>query len=314
MRRLTAIFWGVIFFLAAGNATAQDPKADIRKLLTVMEERFNQGDAKGLAACWTPSGDFVNQSGDRFEGRANIEKAFQQSFSARKKCTMQARLLALRIVNDGLALVDVLPDVKPRPASQASDANLSLVLINRDGRWLIENARETRSAPLQVQHLKELEWLVGDWTGVVAPQSGVALRSTCGWTDSRAYLIRKFTVEGKNGVLHSGTEVIGWDPRARRIRSWTFDSDGGFGENVWVQDGNRWLIKYSGTLANGNDVSATHVIAIVDADTLKIQSKDRIADGQRQPDVPEVTLKRQKKTEAPSKTAEPQKPAQKILP
>ena len=68
------------------------------------------------------------------------------------------------------------------------------------------------------------------------------------------FVIRKFTVEGKKGVDQAGTEVIGWDPHAKRLRSWVFDSNGGFGENMWVKDGNRWLMQYSGTLA----VAAKH--------------------------------------------------------
>ena len=78
--------------------------------------------------------------------------------------------------------------------------------------------------------------------------------------------------------MHGGTEVIGWDPRTSRIRSWVFDSDGGFGENVWVHDGNRWLIKYSGTLADGSEASATHILTNVDAATATLQSKDRVVD------------------------------------
>ena len=100
-------------------------------------------------------------------------------------------------------------------------------------------------------------------------------------------MIRKFKVEGKEAILHGGTEIIGWDPRTNRIRSWVFDSDGGFGENVWVHDGNRWLIKYSGTLADGSEASATHILTKVDAATATMQSKDRVVNGAAQPDIPE---------------------------
>jgi uncharacterized protein (TIGR02246 family) len=313
MQRLTAVFFGAIVFLIAGSGPAQETKEEIRKLLTEMEAKFNQGDATGLAACWAPGGDFVNQSGDRFQGRDSLAKAFQASFSARKNKTLQFHVLSWRMPSENVALVDVISDVKPERTTQAGETDLHLVLGKHDGRWLVESAREIRSAPSGVQHLKDLEWLVGDWASQPSPQ-GVSMHSACGWTDARSFLIRKFTVEGKNGVLHSGTEVIGWDPHARRIRSWIFDSDGGFGENVWVRDGNRWLIKYSGTLRNGNDVSATHVITVVDAGTLKIQSKDRIADGEPQSDTPEITLKRQTEAKTAPKAAEPTKPAEKILP
>ena len=53
-------------------------------------------------------------------------------------------------------------------------------------------------------------------------------------------------------------------PRARRIRSWVFDSSGGFGEYVWVQEGHRWLMQYAGSLGDGSEVSATYVLSMVD--------------------------------------------------
>ncbi len=149
--------------------------------------------------------------------------------------------------------------------------------------------------------------MVGDWSDEVSPQNGLSVRSTCDWTANRAFLIRKFKVEGPD-VLRLGTEIIGWDPRGQRVRSWVFDSDGGFGENVWMRDGNRWLVRYSGTRPDGSDASATNVLTIVDADTVMVRSKDRTAGGERQPDVPEVTLKRRPAAKAPATSNEPEKP------
>ncbi|MBN2577783.1 MAG: SgcJ/EcaC family oxidoreductase [Pirellulales bacterium] len=314
MPRLLPVLLGIAFLLGTSMGIAQEPKEEIQKLLTEVEQKFDQGDPRGLAACWTPDGVFINRSGERFTGRENLEKTFQASFSAGKKVSLRFHVRSLRIVGEGVALVDVLPEVRPQTRTLGGEPNLDLVLVQRNGRWLIESAREIRCAPVQVQHLKDLEWLVGDWASEASPQSGVSLHSTCGWTDSRAFLIRKYTVEGKDGVLHSGTEVIGWDPRARRIRSWVFDSNGGFGENVWFHDGNRWLVQYSGTLKDGNEVSATNILTVVDPDTLRIQSKDRTSDGEPQPDVPGITLKRQAAAKDASKTGESRKPAQTILP
>ena len=42
-----------------------------------------------------------------------------------------------------------------------------------------------------------------------------------------------------------GTQVIGWDPAAGTIRSWMFDSDGGFGEGTWSKKDNSWIVKFS---------------------------------------------------------------------
>ena len=47
------------------------------------------------------------------------------------------------------------------------------------------------------------------------------------------------------------TQRIGWDPLARQIRSWEFDSEGGFGEGRWSRDGERWVVKHTGVRPEG---------------------------------------------------------------
>jgi hypothetical protein len=93
-----------------------------------------------------------------------------------------------------------------------------------------------------------------------------------------------------------------------------FDSDGGFGENTWIRDGNRWLVCYTGIRPDGSEVSATNVLTVVDADTVTVQSKDRMAGGERQPDVPLVTIKRQKAVKAEAAPKEQTSPQQQVLP
>ena len=156
--------------------------------------------------------------------------------------------------------------------------------------------------------------MVGDWASEASSPRGVSLQSVCDWTANRAFLIRKFKVELNNGVSRGGTEIIGWDPRTRRIRSWVFYSNGGFGENVWIRDGNRWLVKSTGTLADGSEVSSTNVIAMVDPNTFTIESKDRTANGERQPDLPQTTIKRQPPAKDEAKGKNPEKPPRRVLP
>jgi hypothetical protein len=168
--------------------------------------------------------------------------------------------------------------------------------------------------PSVAQHLKDLEWLVGDWAEEPSEQSDISLRSTCGWTENRAFLIRKFKVERKGDVLHAGTEVIGWDPRGRRLRSWVFDSDGGFGENTWIHDGDHWLLKYSGVLSDGSEVSATNIITMVDADRVTLQSRDRVANGQQQPEIPSIAIRRRPVTHETTAPKATEKPAEHVLP
>ena len=160
--------------------------------------------------------------------------------------------------------------------------------------------------------MKTLQWLLGEWAQDGGQTGDVSVRSACDWNASSNYLIRKFSVARKNGVVLNGTEIIGWDPREHRIRSWTFNSDGSFGESIWTRDGKRWIIDHAGTLPNGGDLSVTYVVTPVDADTITVASKDRRVDGQSQPALPEVKLKRQPiLTEKKSESIEPPK---KVLP
>ena len=70
------------------------------------------------------------------------------------------------------------------------------------------------------------------------------------------------------------------------FRSWTFDSDGGFGEATWSRDGGRWLVHATGALAEGGTMSATNIFSRVDADTFTWQTTERVVDGEELPDLP----------------------------
>ena len=95
----------------------------------------------------------------------------------------------------------------------------------------------------------------------------------------------------------AGMQVIGWDPASKQIRSWVFDSDGGFAEGRWTKKDNRWSITTSGTLPNGQKVSAVNVITCVDDNQFKWQSVSRMADGELLPNIDEVVVVRAKATE-----------------
>ena len=53
---------------------------------------------------------------------------------------------------------------------------------------------------------------------------------------------------------------IGWDPLTKQIKSWVFDSEGGYGDEFWTRKGNQWVIKSTGVLPDGRTASATHVL------------------------------------------------------
>lgn len=153
----------------------------------------------------------------------------------------------------------------------------------------------------QTSLLDELEWMVGQW---VDEGEDSKITTSCSWTKNRKFLTRSFSITTGSRVSLEGTQFIGWDPIAGRLRSWTFDSEGGFGEGRWIKDGKRWLVKTSFVLGSGERASAVNVITYVDQDTLRWQSIAREVDGELLPNIPEVTVVREKAKETGSKQTE----------
>jgi hypothetical protein len=143
--------------------------------------------------------------------------------------------------------------------------------------------------------LEVLDWLVGTW---VDEGEDSIIVTNCSWTKNRKFLKRSFKVKIDEEVTLEGDQFVGWDPLAGQIRSWTFDSEGGIGEGLWIQDGNRWLVKASFVLADGARASSLNVYTYVDADTIRWQSTNREIAGELQPNIPEVTVVRQKSQES----------------
>ena len=95
----------------------------------------------------------------------------------------------------------------------------------------------------------------------------------------------------------AGMQIIGWDPAAKQIRSWVFDSDGGFAEGRWARKENRWYVTTTGTLPDGGNASSVNVITQVDDGQFKWQSVNRTVGGQLLPNVDEVVVVRSPRSE-----------------
>jgi hypothetical protein len=174
----------------------------------------------------------------------------------------------------------------------SSESTFTMLLVKKQNQWLIDNVRETELPPRESHYdrLKDLEWLVGEWTDRT---EGVEVRTVCEWVANKNFLNRSYTVRGKDGVEFQGTQVIGWDPLQQRIRSWVFDSDGTFGDGVWKREGKRWTIKAAGVLPDGKRSTATQIITRIDDNKYTWEAVSRSVDGQVLPNVAPVAMVRE---------------------
>lgn len=268
------------------------PEEAIRSAVDAYVAAFNRGEAKALAALWSPEAVYTNPlTGVQVVGRAEIEKEFKAIFAMAKGTKLVATTEAIQFVSPNVAVEQGTAKVV-RPEQESEETAYTAIYVKRDGQWLLDRVSE-EDVPVVTshhEHLKELEWMVGTWLDQGELGS---VETTCQWTKNRNFLTRSFAVTVRDRMDISGMQFIGWDPAAKQIRSWVFDSDGGFGEGTWQKQGNAWHVHTTGTLPDGRKSSSVNVITYIDDNTFAWQSVNRVAGGELLPNVDEVTVVRQ---------------------
>lgn len=289
-----------VFFVACSQLVrGAEPAANDKEKRQILDNvkayvaAFNARDPKALAAQWSQQGIYVSPvSGEALQGREAIEHEFQAIFAGKKDVRLVVDVDAIRFISDDVAIEDGRATVL-QPGKPPVQTNYSAIDVKRDGKWQIDTIRETiatPAAPSGRDRLSDLEWLVGQW---IDKSGDATITTDCAWTANQAFLTRSFTVKVKDQTNMQGTQIIGWDPVAGRIRSWVFDSDGGFSEGFWRREKDRWVIKTRSVLPGGNQGAAVNVLTRVDDDTCTWKSIGREVDGVLLPNVEEVTLHRQ---------------------
>jgi len=293
--------WAFVFCLVVGwcnalTASAEEgntAKAAIEKAVQSYVAAFNAGDAKALAALWSPEGVYTSRlSGDQVVGREALEKDFAALFVHLKGAKLKVSTESIDFVSPNVAVEQGRATVL-RPEDSPLLSDYRAVYVRRDGKWLIDRISEDEEVPARpshYEHLKDLEWLVGNW---IDQDGGAAIKTDCQWTRNKNFLTRSFTVSIEDRIDVAGMQVIGWDAARKQIRSWVFDSDGGFVEGVWKKSGDRWTVTSTATLADGKTGSFTSISRPLDENSFGWQKVNRIADGEILPNIDEVVIVRQ---------------------
>jgi hypothetical protein len=77
---------------------------------------------------------------------------------------------------------------------------------------------------------------------------------------------------------------IAWDASQGKYRSWTFDSDGGFGEGVWTATPNGLVMQNSAVGPDGVRGTATVKLVSDSKDRFTFQGIHRMSEGIEAPD------------------------------
>jgi uncharacterized protein (TIGR02246 family) len=273
---------------AKGDDQAAD-EAAIRKAVETYVTAFNQSDAAALATLWSPTAVYTNpRNGELVVGREAIQSQFAAIFAEAKGAKLEAKTDSIQFISPsvgvehGTATV-VTPDQPPE------ETEYTAVYIKRDDQWLLDRISEEEVVitPSHYEQLKDLAWMTGSW---VDQDEEATVVTECNWTKNNNFLTRAFTVQIRDRIEMAGLQIIGWDPATKQIRSWVFDSEGGFGQGTWKKKGNSWYIQQSGILSDGRKSSSVNIITYVDDNTCTLQSVNRTVDGELLPNVEEVSI------------------------
>ena len=123
--------------------------------------------------------------------------------------------------------------------------------------------------------------MVGEW---LDENSDSVVHATCRWSDDKNFLLRDFVIHVQGKPVMNVTQRIGWDPVTKQIKSWVFDSEGGYGDALWSRNGNQWIIKSQVSLPDGRIATATNVLTRSGLNTARWASTERTVGGQLIPD------------------------------
>jgi uncharacterized protein (TIGR02246 family) len=250
-------------------------------------------DAKAMAAFWTQDCEYVDDSGQVYEGRDAIESLYTDLF-ATSDAKMQLVTDAVRSLSDSVILEDGRAIVESAKTGEQSVNRYTAVHLKVDGKWLLASVRELGSDDsATATDLADLEWLIGDW---VAEENGARMVSKCRWIVDKKFVERSYSTTEPDGTVTTGLQIIGWNAQNNHMQSWNFSPDGGNAIGVWTATDGGWISKVSGSTGTSVSTTAVNLLKKLDDNAYVWKSMDRTVGDARLPDTDEVVIRRMPKT------------------
>ncbi len=245
----------------------EDEKA-IRASVDAFNDSFAKGDAKAIATMFTEQGEAIDTEGEPIRGREALEAHYTERFAANPGEKLETAIDLIHFLAPEVVRLDGRSTLVPASGAsgQPSTSRFSATLIKNQGRWRIASVREIEDASVtHHERLKELDWLVGEW---IEETGDAVISTTIAWSEDGNFLLRSFEIKVAGKADLKGTQRIGWDPLTKQIKSWVFDSRGGYGDGFWSRSGEEWIIKSVGVRPDGLTTSATQILTRVNKDRL----------------------------------------------
>lgn len=293
---LARLFFGfALLFCLPGFAFAAEAdeaaQAAIAKSGQAFAKAFEEGDAAALASAWTPDGEYTDLEGLTFRGRAEIQGVFERTFAAAPGRTMAIESESLTFPAPGVALESGTTAVAGKDGEAPSRARFANTFVQQDGRWLLASVRESPFVPAdRSQELSPLAPLLGVWTADLGYGQQIRVEAAPNATGNFVLLERVVLQNGR--PVGGGTEWIAWDAATKSIRSWSFESDGGFSESDWKVEGDTLTVTTRATLRSGSKVEEVQKLSGGEDGLLVVEGVSLTLDGVEQETAKPLKFKR----------------------
>lgn len=295
----TAAIAATLTFALACACVAQDAGADSPEKAAALanarayEAAYAKADLKGLADFFTADAEYMAEDGTSTNGRAGIEETLRAGLAANRGGKLTIEVGSVRAISPEV-LSEKGATIVTSKSGEATRSLYTAISVKKNGQWKISQLVESPEPALTPgDHLAELAWLLGEWEESDKTDD-LSIHSQYMWARGQNFLSRSVTVKRAGEVTLEGWQIIGWDPVQERIRTWTFDGEGGFSEGTFTREGNRWMLRETGVAPDGSRTAWDNTITKVSADKFTLESNNRTLDGEPQPGIGRVEINRVK--------------------
>jgi len=264
---------------SAAPSKRSNDDSEIRANVEAFVKAYNAHDAKAVGGLFSPEAQVIDEDGETTQGRDAIEKRVAGTFAESPEGRIKLDVESIRMIGSALAIESGRAKVTSSPGKEPNVSGYIAVHIkSRGGKWLLAFVRETEETELaNSERLKPLEWLIGDWVDE-SPDSVVI--TSCKWSDNKNFLLSDINIRVQGSSAMHLTQRIGWDPLTKQVKSWLFDSEGGYGESFWTRDRDRWVVKATAVRRDGTTASMTNIYTPTGKDSYTWQTTDRVVAGE----------------------------------
>lgn len=262
--------------------TAKPAAVPADDIVTAAESRaanlvkaFESAKVDEVTRLFSADAEFVDEEGNIYQGKQEIEALFKSFFEKFPGAKLTTTVDSVRPVGSSMLVEEGTRTITVADASSTASLRYLMVLTKEGNEWKISLVREFTqdTLPTQLDYLMPLSLLEGEW---IDENPSGATRVHYHWNEEKTFLLGEYTIQISGRPAMKSSQRLGWDPVQQKIRSWTFDTDGGFSEGYWTPTESGWIVKSTATLPSGEIGSATLLVTLLDDDRITVSSRDRV--------------------------------------